>query len=274
MISVITAVHNQLPMNQLFVDRLRANTRQPFELIVIDNASTDGSADFFERAGAVTIRNARNLSYPRSQNQGIERARHDWLAFLNNDVVVSPGWDEALVRSMEANDLDVATSCGIERVESAQATRALRRRWRLIRNLVGLAGTGRSQLEWMHRLMYPNWERFCARRRERFAQKVDPGFVGNTVMIRRRALDKIGLWDERIQAADFDLFLRVAQRRRSHGDIRDVHVALDCFVHHYIRLTLKGGYPPFADRDNLIALDQKWGAAELAWLPAQDGRAR
>jgi GT2 family glycosyltransferase len=271
MISVIVAVHNQLPMNQLFVERLRANTRRPFELIVIDNASTDGSADFFEQAGAITIRNAQNLSYPRSQNLGIARARHDWLAFLNNDVIVSPGWDDAIIRSMEHNELDVATSCGIERVESAAETRRLRRRWRLIRNAVGLLGTGRKQLEWMHRLMYPHWERFCAERQARFAQRIDAGFVGNTVMIRRRALDKIGLWDERIQAADFDLFLRVAERRRTHGDIRDVHVALDCFVHHYIRLTMKGGYPPFADRANLMALDQKWQPEQLAWLPAQDG---
>lgn len=273
MISVITAVHNQLPMNQLFLERLRTSTRRPFELIVIDNASTDGSADFFEQSGAVTLRNSENISYPRSQNQGIARARHDWLAFLNNDVIVSPGWDETLMRNMEYHGLEVATSCGVERVESPEATSALRRRWRVVRSLIGLAGTGRRQLEWMHRLMYPRWEQFCADRRRRFALQIESGFVGNTVMMRRSAFDKVGLWDERIQAADFDLYLRVARRRRSHGDIRDVHVALDCYVHHYIRLTMKGGYPPFADRANLIGLDQKWSASELAWLRLHDRRA-
>lgn len=273
MISVITAVHNQRSMNQLFLDRLHANTRHPFELIVIDNASSDGSGDVFERAGATVIRNSENLSYPRSQNLGIARARHDWLAFLNNDVIVCPGWDELLLRSMESNGLEVATSCGIERVESALATRVLRRRWRLIRNALTVLGTGPKSLRWMHRLMYPDWEGFCAARRSRFAGQVQEGFVGNTVMIRRGALDKIGLWDERIQDADFDLFLRVAQRRRSHGDIREVHIALDCFVHHYVRLTAKGGYPPFADRDRLIPLEQKWTPEQLAWLPPQEGGA-
>ena len=79
---------------------------------------------------------------------------------------------------------------------------------------------------------------------------------------------------ERIQAADADLYLRTKKRALEHGDVRPLHIALDVFVHHYIRLTLKGGYPPFADRDNLIALDQKWSPEQLAWLPAPDGGAR
>ena len=266
MISVIVAVHNQLPMNRLFVKHLKAATKNAFELIVIDNASTDGSADFFESAGATVIRNAGNHSYPRSQNQGIALARHDWLAFLNNDVIVSPGWDQVLVETMTANKLEVATSCGVERLETPVATRSLKRRWKLIRSLVGLAGTGQTQLEWMHRLMYPNWRSFCAGRQVDFQQQVLKGFVGNTVMIRRSAFDKIGMWDERIQAADFDLYLRTAVRARDVGDIKPMHIALDCFVHHYIRLTIKGGYPPFVDRDNLISLEAKWGAEDRALL--------
>lgn len=266
MISIITAVHNQLPMNRLFLERLRAGTREPFELIIVDNASTDGSADFFESEGVTVIRNPANYSYPRSQNLGIARARYNWLAFLNNDIIVSPGWDETLMRSMEANGLEVATSCGVERLETPEATRHTKRRWKLIRGVVSAMGTGYSQLRWMHRLMYPDWPAFCARRQRDFAQKVLLGFVGNTVMIRRSALGKIGLWDERIQAADFDLYLRTAVRARDVGDIRPMHIALDCFVHHYIRLTIKGGYPPFADAANLMALDAKWPAHELALL--------
>jgi glycosyltransferase involved in cell wall biosynthesis len=57
MISIITAVHNQLAMNKLFMQSLRKYSAMDFELIIIDNASTDGSADFFEAAGAKVIRN-------------------------------------------------------------------------------------------------------------------------------------------------------------------------------------------------------------------------
>ena len=267
MISVITAVHNHLAMNRVFLKHLKANTRSPFELIVIDNASNDGSADFFEQNGAIVLRNEENLSYPRSQNMGIERAKFQWFAFLNNDVIVSRNWDTVLMQSMLHNELEVATSCGIEQVESPAGTRQLRRRWRWVRSLVGMAGTGLSQLEWMHRLMYPHWQSFCTDRQVHFRRQVVNGFVGNTVMMRRSALDKIGLWDERIQQADFDLYLRVAARRRSHGDLRDMHIALDCFVHHYIRWTANSGHAPFADRETLIGLDDKWDSEQLAWLP-------
>ena len=265
-ISIITAVYNQLAMNQIYWENLVKNTQHPFELIVIDNASTDASADFFESVGARVIRNAGNYSYPVSQNQGIAIAKGEWLAFLNNDIIVSEGWDAALIANAVHNQLDVITSCGIERIESKAATKKLRRRWNRIRGLVGLFGTGRRSLLLMHKWMYGNWSAFCQNRRERFKYQSVEGFVGNTVMFSRRALDILGPWDETQQAADFDLFLRTAMRAREVGDIRPMHIALDCFNHHYIRLTMKGGYPPFVDRDKLIPLDQKWTAEQRALL--------
>jgi glycosyltransferase involved in cell wall biosynthesis len=265
-ISIITAVYNQLAMNQIYWENLVKNTQHPFELIVIDNASTDASADFFESVGARVIRNAGNYSYPVSQNQGIAVAKGEWLAFLNNDIIVSEGWDEALIANAVHNQLDVITSCGIERIERKAATKKLRRRWNRIRGLVGLFGTGRHSLLLMHKWMYGNWSAFCQNRRERFKHQAVEGFVGNTVMFSRRALDILGPWDETQQAADFDLFLRTAMRAREVGDIRPMHIALDCFNHHYIRLTMKGGYPPFVDRDKLIPLDQKWTAEQRALL--------
>lgn len=88
----------------------------------------------------------------------------------------------------------------------------------------------------------------------------------NAVMFSLHVLAILGPWDETQQAADFDLFLRTALRSREVGDIRPMHIALDCFNHHYIRLTMKGGYPPFVDKDNLIPFDQKWTAEQRAWL--------
>jgi glycosyltransferase involved in cell wall biosynthesis len=265
-LSIITAVYNQLPMNQIYWENLVKNTKNSFELIVIDNASTDASAYFFESVGVRVIRNLGNFSYPVSQNQGISIAKGEWLAFLNNDIIVSEGWDETLIANAEHNQLDVITSCGIERIESKSATKKLRRRWNRIRGLVGLFGTGRNSLLLMHKWMYGNWAAFCKDRQERFKHQAVEGFVGNTVMFSRRALDILGPWDETQQAADFDLFLRTAMRARVVGDIRPMHIALDCFNHHYIRLTMKGGYPPFVDKDKLIPLDQKWTAEQRALL--------
>jgi glycosyltransferase involved in cell wall biosynthesis len=265
-LSIITAVYNQLPMNQIYWENLVKHTQHSFELIVIDNASTDASADFFELVGARVIRNAGNYSYPVSQNQGIAIAKGEWLAFLNNDIIVSPGWDDTLIANAEHNQLDVITSCGIERIESKAATKKLRRRWNRIRGLVGLFGTGRNSLLLMHKWMYGHWAAFCENRRDNFRHQAVEGFVGNTVMFSRRALDILGPWDETQQAADFDLFLRTALRAREVGDIRPMHIALDCFNHHYIRLTMKGGYPPFVDKEKLIPLEQKWSAEQRLLL--------
>lgn len=266
MISVITAIYNQRAVNELFWEHLQRCTRNRFELIIIDNGSTDGSAEFFESVGATVIRNAANYSYPHCQNQGIAVARYDWLAFLNNDIIVSPGWDQGLIESMTAHGLEVTTVCGIEQIENANATRRLKRRWQAIKNVLGLLGHSKTVLRLMHRLMYPDWIAFCRDRSQRFRHQVKEGFVGNTVMMRRSAIDKIGIWDERVQAADFDLFLRCKLRARAVGDIAPMHVCLDVFAHHYIRLTMKAGYPPFADRDQLIDLSQKWSPQELKWL--------
>lgn len=268
MISIITAIYNQRAVNELFWENLKRNTRNPFELIIIDNGSTDGSADFFESVGARVIRNPANYSYPHSQNQGIAIAQYDWLGFLNNDIIVSPDWDAKLIATMQANGLEVATVCGIEQIENAQATRKLKRRWQRIKNFIGLFGCGKRALALMHRWMYGDWDRFCRSRHTRFAGQVKEGFVGNTVMMTRSAIDKIGAWDETQQAADFDLYLRSKTRARDVGDIKPMHIALDVFVHHYIRLTMKAGYPPFADRANLIALSDKWSESDLALLNA------
>ncbi|MBU0655714.1 MAG: glycosyltransferase [Gammaproteobacteria bacterium] len=266
MISIITAIYNQRAVNELYWESLQRYTHYPFELIIIDNGSTDGSADFFESVGATVIRNHANFSYPYSQNQGIAVARYPWLAFLNNDIIVSPDWDKHMLASMEKNGLDVATVCGIEQVENATATKALKRRWKKIKNLLGLFGHSKTILRLMHKWMYGDWETFCQTRQQKFAGQIKEGFVGNSVVMNRQAIEKIGLWDERLQAADFDLYLRSKQRAEQMGDMKPIHLLLDVYNHHYIRLTAKSKYPPFADRANLVNLDNKWSEAERSAL--------
>ena len=56
MISVITAIYKQRAVNELFWEHLQRSTRNPFELIIIDNGCTDGSAEFFESVGATVLR--------------------------------------------------------------------------------------------------------------------------------------------------------------------------------------------------------------------------
>ena len=101
--SIIIPCWNQLEFTQQCVAALKDHTRPPWELIVIDNGSTDHTADYLAgvrdmAAVPVTVvSNARNLGFPAAINQGLQLARGEYLVLLNNDVVVTDGWLDQLI---------------------------------------------------------------------------------------------------------------------------------------------------------------------------------
>ena len=84
---------------------LEAQTYRDFEIIIVDNGSTDGSVAFIrERFPEVRlICNEHNLGFARANNQGIAIARGRYVAILNNDTQVEPQWLEALVHAAETH---------------------------------------------------------------------------------------------------------------------------------------------------------------------------
>jgi GT2 family glycosyltransferase len=250
-------------MNRIFWNYLLKYTFYPFELIIIDNNSTDGSREFFKSVGAVVIENSLNYSYPVCQNQGIAIAKYDTFVFINNDVIVSPQWDKRLLDTADANGLDIITPVGIEMLENEAVTKAIKRKWLRVKNPLALFGFSNFNLRLMHKLMYGNWERFANNRFDKFGLSIKEGFIGNTVMMRRQAIEKVGPWDEKIQGADFDLYIRSKKRNIEKGDIKPVHMALGVFIHHYIRLTVKSSRAPFADSENIISVEKKWGTETM-----------
>lgn len=268
MISIITAVHNGLPFNQLFLEALRRYTHHPFELIIIDNASTDGTKEFFEQEGCIVIANSVNHNYPYSQNQGMARATGDPLFFLNNDVIVSPQWDKRLMETAAQHGIDVLSASGVENMGDAATTQATSRRWKRMKNPLLVLGTGKRTLQLMHRLMYGNWKKFNEKRFQKYGHAVVEGIVGNNVMMTRRAVRILKGWDDRIQEADFELFMRIKKRSLEVGDIKPCHIALGVYIHHYIRMTAKYAVKaaPFARRDEMISIFDKYSQQECETL--------
>ena len=100
--SIIIPCWNQLEFTQQCLASLKEHTRPAWELIVIDNGSTDGTGAYLsgvQDAAAVpvtVIANTTNRGFPVAVNQGLQQARGEYLVLLNNDVVVTDAWLDQL----------------------------------------------------------------------------------------------------------------------------------------------------------------------------------
>ena len=102
--SVIVPCWNQCAFTRQCLQALFRFTRPgSWELIVVDNGSTDGTADYLAGVRDATsvpvtvITNPCNIGFPAAVNQGLQVAGGEYLVLLNNDAVVTEGWLEQLI---------------------------------------------------------------------------------------------------------------------------------------------------------------------------------
>jgi GT2 family glycosyltransferase/glycosyltransferase involved in cell wall biosynthesis len=74
----------------------------PSEIIVVDNGSDDGTAEYLAELDVVVEHSAGPLSFARAVNRGIARARYSHVLLLNNDMLLESGFFEPLLRAFEA----------------------------------------------------------------------------------------------------------------------------------------------------------------------------
>jgi glycosyltransferase involved in cell wall biosynthesis len=106
--SIIIPCWDQIQFTQQCFAALKEHTRPAWELIVIDNGSSDGTAAYLAgvrdmaSVPVTIVTNRSNLGFPAAINQGLRLARGDYLVLLNNDVVVTDGWLDQLIGLVNA----------------------------------------------------------------------------------------------------------------------------------------------------------------------------
>jgi GT2 family glycosyltransferase len=103
--SIIILTWNGIEYIEDCLDSLLAQDYPEFEVIIVDNASSDGTPDWIvEHFPTIRlIRNERNLGFAAANNLGLQAAAGDVLMLLNQDTVVQPGWLSALVGALLAD---------------------------------------------------------------------------------------------------------------------------------------------------------------------------
>lgn len=87
---------------------LKAAWPFPYEIIVVDNGSTDGSVEYMrllakKHTNIHCIQNSRNLGFAETNNQGFARSKGSYILFLNNDTVVTPSFFGPLLSRLESD---------------------------------------------------------------------------------------------------------------------------------------------------------------------------
>lgn len=108
-VAAVIPTWNRRDLLATLLQNLTAQTRSFSEIIVVDNGSDDDSVELATGAGARVLRIDRNLGFAAAVNRGIEAADAVWVAILNNDVTLEPGWLAKLLEATAQEDIWFAT---------------------------------------------------------------------------------------------------------------------------------------------------------------------
>jgi glycosyltransferase involved in cell wall biosynthesis len=98
-VSVVVPTRNRAAYLEVTLDSLsRQRSETPYELLVVDDGATDATPDVAERFGVRLVRHPERRTLNAARNTGLHEARADLIAFVDDDVLVPPGWLDALAK--------------------------------------------------------------------------------------------------------------------------------------------------------------------------------
>lgn len=233
--SIVLVTHNQIDYTRQCLASIRFRTDEPYELIVVDNGSTDGTVPFLQSQPDIKlITNSENRGFPAAVNQGLQIAEGRQLLLLNNDTIVTTGWLRRMLDAL-ARDPHIGLVGPVS--NSVSGPQQIPVNYRDLSSLDGFA-----------------WQRGQTHARQ--TQDLDR-LVGFCLLIRREVVDRIGLMDERFGLGCFedDDYCRRARQ----AGFRTA-VAMDSFIHHFGSCTFRAAGIDFGRlmRDNQQKFNEKW----------------
>lgn len=239
MISIIIPTHNQLPFTRLCLRYIKEFTEEPYEVIVVDNGSTDGTVPFLQGyPGLQLLTFPYNRGFAAAANAGMRAARGRYLVLLNNDIVVTPAWLKNL-----SLVLDCRPDAGMA-LPATNLTYGPQLMQVYYRSLKAMFSYARrynhsNASRWQEVLRLPD---YC-------------------LIIRREMMEKIGYLDEQFSPGYFEDD-DYAYRARQSGF--KLIFAADTFVHHFSGVTTSTvSQAASMGTDNRRRFQQKWGLDPL-----------
>lgn len=198
-ISVVIPVFNRGPLIKATLDSVLAQTLAPLEILVIDDGSTDGSADWIEAhyGNEVRVIRGANGGVAQARNRGLQEARGEFIAFLDHDDLWLPGKLRLQSEALRDHPDVGVVYCAWEHFDAG-----------------GILPPDDP------RVWEPRW--FDEQKRLRQALLVGGFLISMSVpLVRTQALREAGGFDPRAQPCDdWDVWIRLSRRVRFVG-LRD-----------------------------------------------------
>lgn len=210
-LSIIIVSYNTRDFLKKCLDSLKKINFSDFEIIIVDNASKDGTIEYLEslsEKNLTFIKNPKNLGFSKANNRGIKIARGDYLLFLNPDTEVMPDTLAEIVKFMEKDSKIGALTCKVVLPNGKlddSCHRGFPTPWNALCFFSGLEELfPKSRIFAGYHMGWKDYNK---------PHEIDAG-AGSFLMLRRKAGEDINWWDEDyfFYGEDLDLCYRLKQK--------------------------------------------------------------